>query len=242
MNREYHKWYSPSLKRDMELLVFGHAGSCVLFFPARKGRFYDYENWQIMDALQNKIEQGQLQVICLDSVDSESFYNDSQEQAEKVARFLQFEQYILTEVVPLANQKNRGTSLICAGCSLGAYYAVNFTLKYPQIFGKAIGMSGRYDLTQQLNHYRNLLPGYWHQNVYFNMPNQYVPGITDPKQLQALRKLEIILVVGVTDPCFGSNQYLSQALHNKGIPHQLFTWQEEAHRPCYWREMVKLYL
>ena len=27
MNREYHRWYSPSLGRDMEMLIFGHAGT-----------------------------------------------------------------------------------------------------------------------------------------------------------------------------------------------------------------------
>ncbi|MGD8805869.1 MAG: esterase, partial [Chloroflexota bacterium] len=27
MKREYHRWYSPSLGRDMELLIFGHAGA-----------------------------------------------------------------------------------------------------------------------------------------------------------------------------------------------------------------------
>ncbi|WP_229253850.1 hypothetical protein [Dyadobacter sp. NIV53] len=33
MERVYHKWYSPVLERDMELLVFGHSGIPVLFFP-----------------------------------------------------------------------------------------------------------------------------------------------------------------------------------------------------------------
>lgn len=32
MNREYHKWRSKHLKREMELLIFGHAGAPVLFF------------------------------------------------------------------------------------------------------------------------------------------------------------------------------------------------------------------
>ncbi len=44
MKREYHKWYCGPLGRDMELLVFGHAGARVLAFPTRCGRFYDYEN------------------------------------------------------------------------------------------------------------------------------------------------------------------------------------------------------
>ncbi len=41
MRRQYHKWFSPSLGREMELLVFGHAGAKVMVFPTREGRFYD---------------------------------------------------------------------------------------------------------------------------------------------------------------------------------------------------------
>ena len=44
MNREHHKWYSPALHRDMELLVFGHAGVPMIVFPTSMGRFYDYED------------------------------------------------------------------------------------------------------------------------------------------------------------------------------------------------------
>ena len=39
MNREYHRWYSPSLNRDMELLIFGHAGARVIFEVANMGDF-----------------------------------------------------------------------------------------------------------------------------------------------------------------------------------------------------------
>jgi esterase/lipase superfamily enzyme len=35
----------------MELLIFGHAGAKVLVFPTRQGRFFDYENWGLVDAL-----------------------------------------------------------------------------------------------------------------------------------------------------------------------------------------------
>src|ERR1700761_2771380 len=33
MNREYHKWWSQRLGRDMELLVFGHSGVPAIVFP-----------------------------------------------------------------------------------------------------------------------------------------------------------------------------------------------------------------
>ena len=32
MKREYHKWRSKYIKKEIELLVFGHAGAPVLFF------------------------------------------------------------------------------------------------------------------------------------------------------------------------------------------------------------------
>ena len=74
MQREYHKWWSEQLQKDMELLVFGHAGAKVLVFPTRDGRFYEYENLGIVESLRYKIEQGWLQLYCVDSVYAESFY------------------------------------------------------------------------------------------------------------------------------------------------------------------------
>jgi esterase/lipase superfamily enzyme len=44
MHREYHRWHSPTLGRDMELLVLGHAGARVLVFPTSQGRFFEWED------------------------------------------------------------------------------------------------------------------------------------------------------------------------------------------------------
>ena len=60
MNREYHKWYSHRLNRDMELLVFGHAGAKVLVFPTRCGRFYEYENMGLAEVLRQRPDAGLL--------------------------------------------------------------------------------------------------------------------------------------------------------------------------------------
>jgi esterase/lipase superfamily enzyme len=53
MMRQHHKWFSHSLGRDMELLVFGRGGAKVLVFPTREGRFYDYENWGQVNTLRH---------------------------------------------------------------------------------------------------------------------------------------------------------------------------------------------
>ena len=74
MNREYHSWHSPALHRNMELLIFGHAGARVLVFPTSKGRFYEWEDRGMMGALGEHLEQGWVQLYCVDSVDEESWY------------------------------------------------------------------------------------------------------------------------------------------------------------------------
>lgn len=242
MNREYHKWFSPVLQRDMELLVFGHSGRAVLFFPTRTARFYDYENWGIIEAMAHQINNGEVQLFCVDSVDSESFYNASIPPFSRISRHLQYEHYLLDEVIPLMQTKNGGNYLETAGCSMGAYHAINLAMKYPWIFRKAVGISGRYDLTKNPGDFKDLLDGFHDESVYFNMPAQYIANLTDEYFLAAARNLEIILAIGETDPFLYSNKELSQQLWDKGIPNQLYMWENNAHRPHYWRKMVPLYI
>src|SRR6266566_248537 len=81
MNREYHKRYSSELHREIEMLVLGHGGMPLLVFPTSQGRFYEYEDRGMIGALSPKIEHGELQVFCPDSVDSESWKNQSSQLA-----------------------------------------------------------------------------------------------------------------------------------------------------------------
>ena len=106
MKREYVKWFSPCLQREMELLVFGDAGSPVLFFPTRMGRFYDYENWGLIKALEEKIVSGKNQLYCIDSIDADSFYCKGIPPIERIYRYTLYEKYILEEVIPFVKQKN----------------------------------------------------------------------------------------------------------------------------------------
>ncbi len=242
MNREYHKWYSPSLQRDMELLVFGSAGAPVLFFPTRTAHFYDYEDWHVIDAMRRKIDGRQIQVYCLDSIDKESFYAKHIPPAERILRHLQYEQYLLKEVIPLVKQKNASPTLVAAGCSLGAYHAANIAFKYPTLFHKIVGLSGRYDLTTTMPYFDDLFEGYRDENIYYNMPGQFIPNLYDPELIRLLKDLEIIFVVGEQDVFLENNQAISNALWSKGIWNALHLWDGESHKARYWRHMVQLYL
>lgn len=128
MKREYHKWWSPNLNRNMELLIFGHAGAKVLVFPTRTGRFYEYENLGLVDSIADKINAGQLQLYCVDSVDTESMYCFWAHPFGRMHRHCQYEEYILREVLPLMASKNSHPCTISHGCSLGAYHAATLFL------------------------------------------------------------------------------------------------------------------
>ena len=242
MKREYHKWYSPNLEKEIELLIFGYGGTKVLFFPPRMGRCYDYENWNIVEALADKINSGYLQVYCVDSVDIESFYNNFSHPGYRIYRHTQYEKYIIGEVVPLANKINPSPHLIAAGCSLGAYHAVNIAMRHPHLFCKVVGMSGRYDLTESKGCFQDLLSGYNDTEVYFNMPNQYLKNLTDSDVLRQLNDMDIVLAIGKEDLFLASNFLLSGILKSKGISHSLYEWDKEAHKARYWRDMVKIYI
>ncbi len=242
MEREYVSWYSPALQKDMEILVFGNAGASILFFPPRMGRFYDYENWKVIDVLRDKIEKGYIQVFCVDSYDAQSFYNQHLHPSQRILAHIQYEHYIIDEVIPFIHQKNPGAFMIAAGCSLGGYHALNFALKYPALFNKVVSMSGRYDLTANIGHYNDLFNGYWDENIYFNMPLQYIKNLTDDYTLKQIRELDIVLVIGKDDVLYETNLLMQQLLLEKGAKSTLHEWDKEMHRAKSWRQMVNVYL
>src|SRR5262245_30637427 len=117
MHREYQSWHSPSLQRDMELLIFGQAGARVVVFPTSKGRFFDWEDRGLVAVLHEHVENGWLQLYCVDSVDAESWYAYDRPPAERVRRHEQYDHYLLTEVLPLSEGRNPNPFVITTGAS-----------------------------------------------------------------------------------------------------------------------------
>ena len=242
MERRYLRWWSPNLGRDMELLAFGHAGTRVLVFPTRCGRFFDFENFGMLEAVRPRIEAGELQLWCVDSIDTESFYAQWMNPADRIRRHQKYEDYLLGEVLPLMHVDEPGVRSMTCGCSLGAYHAVNLALRHPRLFVKAVGLSGRYDLTERLPEFRDLLDGFVDDLVYFHMPTMFLGNAREPEHLEGLRHLEVVLACGESDPFLISNRKLAEQLEAKGMRHQLYVWQGRAHGRRHWRQMSDLYL
>jgi esterase/lipase superfamily enzyme len=234
MNREYHHWVSTHLGRSMETLVFGHAGSPVLVFPTTMGRFYQYEDFGMVAALESKVEAGYLQLYCPDSVDAESWYNKAVPPRQRVQRHLHYERYIDEEYIPFIRERNP-KPLIVTGTSFGAYHAVNVALRRPSWFVKLVALSGRYDV-------KGFLDGYYDDTVYYNCPVDYLPGLNDEAYLEPLRRMQIVLLSGEHDIALASTRLVSDTLTAKNVPHELAVWWGKTHDWPLWREAIPHYL
>jgi esterase/lipase superfamily enzyme len=237
MHREYHKWWSPSLGRDMEMIVVGHAGARALVFPTSKGRFFEWEDRGMYgaDGMGHAIDQGWLQVYAVDSVDAESWYNYGAHPGHRGWRQTQYMNYLAHEVMPLSRSKNDNPFLIVMGASFGAYHAAAFAFRFPHLVGRMIGMSGMYDI-------KRFTGGYSDDNVYFNNPMDFMQHESDGSRLEALRRMDINIATGRDDSLRGESERMSSVLWGKGIGNALRLWDGWSHDWPFWKKMLGLYL
>lgn len=206
----------------MELLVFGHAGARVLVFPSSMGKYFEWEDRGMIGALGHHIENGWLQLYCVDSVDSDSWYAKWKHPHDRALHHGAYERYLLHEILPLSWQKNPNPFLIATGASFGAYHAANFAFRHPGLVGRMLGMSGLYDIKEQTG-------GFSDQEIYFHSPVDFIPNEHDPERLDALRRMDIILAIGRDDPMRANNEWMSKVLWDRGIGNALRVWDGWAH-------------
>lgn len=236
MHREYHKWHSPSLNREMELLIFGHHGARMLVFPTSRGKYHEWEDRGMMYALGEPLERGWLQIYCVDSVDAESWYNYGAHPGQRAWRQTQYLNYLVNEVLPLSQEKNDNPFLMAVGASFGAYHAACVTFRYPYLFNRLIALSGMFDI-------KRFTGGYSDDNVYFNNPMDFMQHEGgDSARLNALQRLNIIIATGRDDALRGESERLSSILWRKDIGNALRLWDGWSHDWPYWQKMMQLYV
>ena len=231
MQRDYIKEYSPSLGREMELLHFGHGGRPLLVFPTSMGRFYQWEDFGLVGAISDFIESGAVQLVCVDSVDGESWYAKDRPPADRVRRHLQYEAYILNEILP----RLPGTPIAC-GTSFGALHAVLLAARHPSRVGGFIALSGAYDTAKWMN-------GYHDDNTYFTNLMAFLPGLSDEAYLGPLRAQHPkVIATGEQDPNVEDSVKVARLFAEKGVPVGLEIWPGWAHDWPYWKDMMRRYL
>ena len=228
---EYYKWHSPSLDRDMEMLVFGHSGQPVILFPTSKGAYYQNKDQGMIDAAKWFLENGRVKIYCPDSIDAESWYNKNISPPERAYNQDRYDRMVATELVPWAQHETGFERMAFAGCSFGGYHAVNTAFRHPNLASYCFSMSGAFDIKQ-------FTDGFYNDTIFFNNPVDYIPGDNNPN----LWKMGIILGTSDQDICREENERLDFILQQKNIRHWLDLRQNATHDWPVWREMFPHYL
>jgi esterase/lipase superfamily enzyme len=237
MDREYLRTHSALLGAEMDMLVFGHTGTPVLVFPTAKGRYSEYEDRGMIGAVGDLLHDGMVQIFCVDGIDTETWFNTDIAPRERVLRHVTYEGYILNEVLPAIRARNPIEKLTVTGCGFGAFHAVNFALRHPDVVDACIGLSGIYNI-------RPLLDGYFDDDCYYNNPIEYLPRLADPWFLNLYRsKVRFILAAGESDIYLESSLQLSRLLDAKHVRHWLDIWGDHAqHDWRWWKMMIRKFL
>jgi esterase/lipase superfamily enzyme len=239
MDRYLTSWYSPRLEKQMPVAVYGNYGFALLLVPTAAADYLEYERFQLIDALSPFINGGKVKVFSIDSINNESWMNNSMEPKHKAIRHNTFNHYVFDEVIPfIKNSTSYDTPIIIAGASFGALHSMNLFLKRPDLINGVIAMSGVYDLMEYSK-------GYYDEDVYYNSPQRYMPNLTDHNILEQIRRSNHIHLFSGSgayeDP--NASRSFASVLYNKGINYELDIWGSEwTHDWNTWRYMLPHYL
>jgi esterase/lipase superfamily enzyme len=235
MHREIQSWYSPSLNKNMEIVEYGHFGTALLLLPTAAADYLEYERFLLIDAISKYIDQGKVKVYSINSINSESWLNRKIDGRTKIARHMQFNEYVYNEVVPyIKGRTSAETPIITCGASFGALHAANLFFKNPTAINGCISMSGLYDLGAYSK-------GYWDHDCYWNSPLHFLKDLDNQWHLDAIRnsgKIHFLSGSGDYEDPNGSRD-ISGLLHHRHIPHNLDIWGYDIkHDWPTWRAML----
>jgi esterase/lipase superfamily enzyme len=226
-----HRWYSPNLNRDIEVLAFGHQGYPVILFPTSMGRYYENKDFNLIESAAWYLDNGLVKIYCVDGIDTASWYNKSIHPADRVKNHIWYDLMLQQELIPLAQQETGVGRVATAGCSFGGYHATNFGFKHPEVVKYIFNMGAAFDIKGQLD-------GYYDDNVYFNNPPDFIPNAYN----RFYDDLHVVLGTGTNDMCWNANEKMAEILRAKRINHWLDVRPNANHDWPTWREMFPHYL
>lgn len=238
MNIEYHKRYSPCLGRDMEFKIYGHSGRPCIYFPCQNGRFYDFENFRMLDVWRQPIEEGRIQFFTVDTIDQETWSAKDRNPHDRIVRHEQWYHYIVDELVPEVFDRNtagrngdRARGILTFGCSMGAMHAGNFYFRRPDIFDACLCLSGEYSSRDSFGNYMEPL-------IYDNSPIDFLWGMPlDHPYIQMYNERTMIFCVGqgaYEDELKASTHELDEVLRAKGIHAWVDFWGYDVNHDWDW--------
>ena len=236
--KDSYRWASTALQMETQIVRWGNYGTPLLLFPTAGGDAEEVERFFLIKILAPFIHDGRLKVYSVESVNGRTWLtHDSVPHRVWVQQ--QYDKFIANEVVPLIRKdcNSDNIEVMTAGASIGAFNALVAICRNPELFSRAICLSGTYDIEKWLD-------GQWYDEFHHQSPIHFVPGLPDEVQLAKLRERFILLATGqgeAEDP--DESWKVAHALGEKGVPNRVDLWDAEwPHDWDTWREMLPKYV
>ncbi len=236
--KEKVRWYSPRLGQEVDIVRWGYYGTPILLFPTAGGDAEEIERFFLIKVLEPLIHEGRLKVYSVDSINGRVWLTHDN-VAHRVWVQKQYDSFIRNEVVPFIHTDCRSDSIdiMTSGASIGALNALISICRHPDVFSKALCVSGTYDVQKWLE-------GEWHDDFWYHSPLMFVPHLPEGPQLNRLRERFILLATGSgknEDP--EDSWMVANSLGSKNIPNRVDVWDKSwPHDWTTWREMYPKYV
>lgn len=231
-------WHSERVGREVTVARWGFYGLPVLIFPTAGGDAEEIERFHVIKVLEDLIQDGKIKVYSCDSVAGRVLLTREGTNRHQCHLMNQFHQFIRHEMVPAIRMDcdSSDIEIAVAGSSIGAWNALSVICRFPEVFSKAICMSGTYRIER-------FLEGSPTEDFFQSSAVHFLPELDGP-QLEQLRKRFILFPCGrgrAED--IGESWYAAHLLGQKGVPNRVDDWGEEwPHDWPTWRNMLPKYL
>jgi esterase/lipase superfamily enzyme len=237
---QYIKRYSFHLQREMEYRIYGSSGKPVIFFPCQGGRFYDFENFHMIDHWAKWIEAGECMVFSADCIDNEAWASQELSCRQRLENHEKWYHYIVDELVPSIVATCGRKDILTFGCSMGAMHAANLFFRRPDLFDGVFAISGLYDQLEFFGDYMDDL-------LYNNCPSVYLANLPADHPYRAIyaeRKMQFVVGQGAWEgPLLESTRRLDGVCKAAGIRADFSYWGYDVdHDWPWWYKMVEVYV
>lgn len=234
-DRVVARWRSDRLGRDVSLVRWGQFGQPLLLFPTAGGDAEEIERMLMIKVLRPLIDAGKIKIYSCDSVAGQALLAREGDARHQMWMQDQFHRYVRHEVVPAIRNDCHAPEIDiwAAGASIGAFHSVAMVCRFPDVFTRAIAMSGTYDL-RRFYEAKEFTDDFW-----VSSPLHFVPTLSGV-HLDVLRTRFILLISGEgRAENIGESWAMAHVLGAKGVPNRVESWGPEwPHDWQTWRAML----
>lgn len=211
----------------------------LLAFPSMNGRVGDWEGFGMVDSIRHLIDAGRVTLYVTDGIDWQSWTAEEKPPGERVLRHVDFDHYLVEELLPLIRSETGRDTIWATGCSMGAFHSSNLLFRHPELVDGLIAMSGVYQPRRFIGEYSDA-------QVVAASPLDRLRAETDPARLTLLRRARLVFCVGqgaYEDDMLVDTRAMEAVLAEKGIPAFVDYWGLDVnHDWPWWQKMLPYHL